>query len=166
MNFKGTNRTSCILVLFLCKQRSFCSESVCHILSAVTHAECCTILHTDPKSSEIWVWCRLNMSQGDRICSRRTGQLSCWVYPYYWTSGLGCCFEKLNWGYSFVVCSSTRESGFWIYIYVRKIINKLHEFAMEIADYAGCCFLLLFAVQLLLYCKDPRCTSLPDKSIL
>lgn len=54
---------------------------------------------------------------------------------------------------------STRESGFWIYIYVRKIINRLHGFAMEIAVYTGCCFLLLFAVQLLLYCKDPQCTS-------
>lgn len=54
---------------------------------------------------------------------------------------------------------STRESGFWIYISVRKIINRLHGFAMEIADYTGCRFLLLFAVQLLLYCKDPQCTG-------
>lgn len=158
MNFKGTNRTSWVLVLSVCKQWRFCDESV-------SHSVCCYPCWMLYQSTQ-WPWkfwdlsmVQLNMSQGDRIYSRRTGQLSCWGYPYFWTTELSGCFEKLNWRYSFVFCSSTRESGFWIYIYVRKIINKLHGFAMEIADFAGFCFLLLLTVQLLLYCKDPRCTS-------
>lgn len=86
MNCKGTNRTSWDLVLSLCKKWSFCNESVCHILSAVIHAECYAILHS-PKKLWDMSMVQLSMSKGDSTYSRKIGQLSCWGYPYFWKSG-------------------------------------------------------------------------------